>query len=53
MAAGAKPALDPTVNQKVEAPQSPESKPVTLKDRIFRKLTQIFEHNERLGVTRP
>lgn len=53
MAAGAKPALDPTLNTKTEAPQAPEVKPETLKERIIRKLTQIFEYNERLGVTRP
>ncbi|HUC28289.1 MAG TPA: hypothetical protein VMR80_01850 [Candidatus Acidoferrum sp.] len=53
MAAGAKPALDPTLNSETEASQASEVKPLTLKERIIRKLTQIFEHNERLGVTRP
>lgn len=52
MAAGAKPALDPTIDDKAEAMKQGEAKPATLKERIIRKLTEIFEHNERLGVTR-
>jgi hypothetical protein len=52
MATGAAPALDPKPNSETETPATSE-KPLTLKDRIFRKLSQIFEHNERLGVTRP
>ena len=50
MAAGAKPALDPNV-EKAEAAEE-ASKPATLKDRIVQKLLSIFEHNEKLGVTR-
>jgi hypothetical protein len=51
MAAGAKPALDPTIASKAETQQVPEAKP-TLGQRIMKKLNQIFEHNERLGITR-
>jgi hypothetical protein len=50
-AAGAQPAFDTTVENKTET-QVYDPKPLTLKDRIVRKLTEIFEHNERLGVTR-
>jgi hypothetical protein len=52
MATGAKPALDPTVANKIEAPQASDAKPATLKERFMRKLMQIFEHNENLGSTR-
>jgi hypothetical protein len=52
MAAGAKPALDSTIDDKPEARKECDATPVTLKERIIRKLTEIFEHNERLGVTR-
>jgi hypothetical protein len=52
MAAGAKPALDPMVDNKTDALNASDQKPATLKDRIIRKLTEIFEHNERLGPTR-
>jgi hypothetical protein len=51
MATGAKPALDPNVGQTEDA-KEPEVKPTTLKGRIMQKLLEIFEHNERLGVTR-
>jgi hypothetical protein len=51
MAAGTQPALDKTLKDQPET-HVPDPKPLTLKDRILRKLTQIFEHNERLGVTR-
>jgi hypothetical protein len=51
MAAGTQPALDKNLENQPEA-QASDPKPVTLKDRIVRKLTEIFEHNERLGVTR-
>jgi hypothetical protein len=50
-AAGTQPALDKPVENKVET-QVCDPKPLTLKDRILRKLMEIFEHNERLGVTR-
>ncbi len=52
MATGAKPALDPLVNTENTNPQPPAAKPTTFKERIIAKLTGIFEHNERLGVTR-
>lgn len=52
MAAGAKPALDPTIEKKTEASATPEAQPLSFKDRLVRKLTEIFEHNERLGSTR-
>jgi hypothetical protein len=52
MAAGAKPALESLAENKGDAQSAPESKPLTLKDRIIRRLTEIFEHNERLGSTR-
>jgi hypothetical protein len=51
MAAGTQPALDKTLENQPEA-QAPEPKPLTLKGRILRKLAEIFEYNERLGVTR-
>lgn len=52
MAAGAKPALDSMIDDKAGVMKEGVTKPVTLKERIIRKLTEIFEHNERLGVTR-
>jgi hypothetical protein len=52
MAAGAKPALDPMVDDKAKAQTASDAKPATLKERILRKLTEIFEYNERLGSTR-
>jgi hypothetical protein len=52
MAAGAKPALDSIAENKKDTQIASEAKPLTLKDRIVRKLTEIFEHNERLGSTR-
>jgi hypothetical protein len=52
MAAGSKPALDPTVENKAEHAEPSPAKPASLKDRIIRKLMQILEHNERLGSTR-
>jgi hypothetical protein len=52
MATGAKPALDPMVDDKAQAVTASDAKPATLKERIFRKLTEIFEYNERLGSTR-
>lgn len=52
MAAGAQPALDPAVENKTESAQASDARPTTLKERIIAKLTEIFEHNERLGSTR-
>lgn len=52
MAAGAKPALEPLAEDKTDAESVSETKSLTLKDRIVRKLTELFEHNERLGSTR-
>ena len=40
------------VDNKTDALNASDQKPATLKDRIIRKLTEIFEHNERLGPTR-
>jgi hypothetical protein len=51
MAAGTQPALDKALENQPEA-QASDPKPLTLKERILQKLTEIFEHNERLGVTR-
>jgi hypothetical protein len=51
MAAGTQPALDKTLENKPETEAS-APKPLSFKDRILRKLTEIFEHNERLGPTR-
>jgi hypothetical protein len=51
MAAGTQPALDKTIEDKHETEAS-DPKPLSLKDRIIRKLTEIFEYNERLGPTR-
>lgn len=53
MATGAAPALGQKPNDKAETHESAEAKPLTIKDRILQKLEWIFEHNERLGVTRP
>ncbi len=52
MAAGAKPALDPTVNTQTRSAEVSESKPQTFMDKIIHQLTKIFEYNERLGTTR-
>jgi hypothetical protein len=52
MAAGAKPALDPMIDDKAETPKATGAKSATLAERIIRKLSEIFEHNERLGPTR-
>jgi len=52
MATGAAPALDPKMENKTEAQQKSETKPLTLKDRILHKLAEIFQLNEDLGVTR-
>jgi hypothetical protein len=52
MAAGAKAALEPASDNKAEAQPASDAKPRTLIQRIIRKLTEIFEHNERLGITR-
>ena len=52
MATGAKPALKPLCDNKTEAQVPSDGKPATLKERIIRKLTEIFKHNESLGVTR-
>jgi hypothetical protein len=51
MAAGTQPALDKKIEHKPETDAS-DPKPLSLKDRIIRKLTEIFEYNERLGPTR-
>jgi hypothetical protein len=53
MATGAKPALEPIIDTQAEAVAAPDAQPVTLKERLIHKLNKIFEHNERLGVTRP
>jgi len=53
MATGAAPGLDPKIGDKTEAEKTSETKPLSLKDRILRKLTEIFQFNEDLGVTRP
>ena len=52
MATGAAPGLDPKYENKADAQEVAEAKPLTLKARIIRKLSEIFEYNERLGVTR-
>ena len=51
MATGAQPALEPKVDNTTEAQEAP-ARPLTLKERIVRKLLELFEHNERLGTTR-
>jgi len=53
MATGAAPALEPLPDDKTELQEASNTQPITLKERIIRKLSEIFEHNERLGVTRP
>jgi len=52
MSAGAKPALETLTNDERKTPPASDPSPLTLKQRIIRKLTEIFEYNERLGVTR-
>ena len=52
MATGAKPALNPIVDGKPDTSEASEAKSATLKERIIRKLIEIFEHNEHLGSTR-
>jgi hypothetical protein len=52
MATGAAPAFDSQKPEAAATDQTPESKPATLKERIFQKLAQIFQHNENLGPTR-
>lgn len=51
MAAGSAPALDAKIASKKETPEEPHLK-FTLKERIIRKLSEIFEYNEELGITR-
>lgn len=51
MATGTQPALDKTLENQPETTAS-DPKPLSFKDRIIRKLSEIFEHNERLGPTR-
>jgi hypothetical protein len=51
MATGTAPALDPKIAGKQETPEAPHVK-LTLKERIIRKLSEIFEYNEKLGITR-
>jgi hypothetical protein len=53
MATGAAPALEQEPETKIEGQEASEKKPISLGEKIIRKLTKIFEHNERLGVTRP
>jgi hypothetical protein len=53
MATGAAPALEPNQENKPEGQPEANARPVSLIERIFNKLNRIFEHNERLGVTRP
>jgi hypothetical protein len=53
MATGAVPALDQQPDDKKESPETSDAKPLTLRDRIIRKISEIFDHNERLGITRP
>lgn len=52
MAAGPKLALAPIIHEKTEVQKASDAKPLTLMDRIILRLTEIFEHNERLGTTR-
>jgi hypothetical protein len=53
MATGAAPALEQKPETKIEGQEPSEKKAISLKEKIIRKLSEIFEHNERLGVTRP
>jgi hypothetical protein len=53
MATGAAPALDPNQENKPATQVEAQAKRATLMERIANKLLRIFEHNERLGVTRP
>jgi len=51
MATGTAPALDAKIAGKKETPEEPHVR-LTLKERIMRKLSEIFEYNEKLGITR-
>jgi hypothetical protein len=51
MATGTAPALDPTIVGEKQTTEAPHVK-LTLKERIFRKLNEMFEYNEELGITR-
>jgi hypothetical protein len=51
MATGTAPALDPGIAGKKKTSEAPHVK-LTLKDRIIRKLSEIFKYNEELGITR-
>ncbi|HZW93167.1 MAG TPA: hypothetical protein VFF64_09470 [Candidatus Eremiobacteraceae bacterium] len=46
MAAGAAPAPETKVETKTEAAETSQAQPTTLKERIARKLTQIFHGRE-------
>jgi hypothetical protein len=51
MATGTAPALDPKIAGEKQTPEAPQVK-LTLKERIFRKFSEIFKYNEELGITR-
>jgi hypothetical protein len=52
MATGTAPALDPKQIKQSAAQQTSNAQPLTFMARLTRKLTEIFEYNEKLGVTR-
>lgn len=52
MATGAAPALEPRNSAQKESEPTPPPKPKSFMERLVRKLTEIFEHNEENGVTR-
>lgn len=52
MVTGAAPALDTQNCEQAKSDQTPDPKPATFKEWLVRKLSEIFEHNEKLDVTR-
>jgi hypothetical protein len=52
MATGAAPALEPKNSAQKENGQALPPKPKSFMERLAQKLSEIFEHNEKSGVTR-
>ena len=51
MATGTAPALDPKIAGEKQTPEAPQVE-LTVKERILRAFSRIFQYNEELGVTR-
>jgi len=52
MSTGAAPALEPRNSAQKESQPTLPTKPKSFMERLVQKLTEIFEHNEKNGVTR-